>query len=251
MPQNPPLPADPVACRWQRPLFISPHLDDAVFSCGCLLATLPDAMVATVFAGLPAAGELTDWDRAAGFRAGDEVVAMRREEDRQALAQLGAWPIWLDFLDRQYAPEPVLAEVVAAMHALLQQCEADAVFFPLGLFHSDHRLTRRAVSVFARHCSGCRWFAYEDALYRRLPGWREEAVAELAQSGLALQPASFVEAEEAAERKRRAVACYASQLRALATPGHSGTADLLAAEACWQVVPVVKNQLPNTTREGS
>jgi len=36
--------------RW---LVISPHLDDAVFSCRQLLAQAPGSVVVTVFAGIP------------------------------------------------------------------------------------------------------------------------------------------------------------------------------------------------------
>lgn len=221
-----------------RLLFISPHLDDAAFACGRLLASVSDAIVATLFAGVPAPySALTEWDRAAGFKAGDDVVARRREEDRQALGQLGAWPLWLELQDRQYGPEPSLDQVVARLVRLLFQCEPDAVFFPLGLFHSDHQLTRQAASVLVRACSGCRWFAYEDALYRRLPAQREEALADLRRAGLGLSAARFVEAPDAASCKERAVACYASQLRALATPGRPGNIDLFADEAYWLVRP--------------
>lgn len=229
---------DPTRAAPKRAFFISPHLDDAVFSCGRLLASLPDALVATVFAGSPApGGDLTEWDRIAGFERGDDVVAQRREEDRQALARLTAWPLWLGFTDRQYGAEPAVGEIAAELLPLLRQSEADAVFFPLGLFHSDHRLTREAALVFARRCAGCAWFAYEDALYRRLPSFRDAALADLRGGGWALSPARFDEVAGAATKKRDAVACYASQLRALARPGMPGLADLQAPEAYWQVVP--------------
>lgn len=226
------------ASRLGRILIISPHLDDAVFACGRLLASVPDAIVGTVFAGSRSAlAELTEWDCCAGFQRGDDVVMQRREEDRQALACLGAWPLWLELQDRQYGPEPHLDEVVGQLLGLLKQCTPDTVLFPLGLFHADHQLTRQAASVLVPACSGCGWFAYEDALYRRLPGLRDEAIAAMQQAGLSLVPARFIEAEDAARRKGCAVACYASQLRALATPGRPGTADLHEAEAYWQVMP--------------
>lgn len=219
-----------------RRLFISPHLDDAVFACGRLLASAPDAIVATVFAAPPPVGSaLTEWDRAAGFASGDDVVACRREEDRQALAALDAWPLWLDLPDSQYAPAPPLAKVVGQLRALLVQCEPQAVFFPLGLFHADHRLTRQAVLALLPACSGCHWYAYEDALYRRLPGQREAGMTAVLRAGLTPYPAYFAEVDEAAGRKHRAVACYGSQLRALGTPGRPGHADLVAAESYWRI----------------
>ena len=36
--------------------------------------------------------------------------------------------------------------------------------------------------------------------------------------------------------KRRAVACYRSQLRALSTPGRPGFADVFATEGYWRLV---------------
>ena len=219
-----------------RLLFISPHLDDAVFACGRLIASAPEAIVATVFAApQPPSSALTEWDRASGFMTSDDVVACRREEDRRALGELDAWPIWLDLPDSQYAPAPPLAEVVDRLRRLLVQCEPQTVFFPLGLFHADHRLTCRAVLSLLPACSGCHWFAYEDALYRRLPGQREAGMTAVVRSGLAPYPASFTEADNAAGRKHRAVACYRSQLRALATPGRPGHADLAASESYWRI----------------
>lgn len=227
-------PADPR--QLGRLLFISPHLDDAVFACGRLLASAPGAIVATVFAAPPAPGSaLTEWDRASGFARADDAIACRREEDRRALVTLDAWPLWLDLPDSQYAPAPPLAEVVEHLRRLLVQCEPQAVFFPLGLFHADHHLTRDAVLTLLPACSGCHWFAYEDALYRRLPGEREAGMTSLVQAGLAPRAACFAEADGAAGRKRHAVACYESQLRALSTPGRPGHADLAADESYWWI----------------
>lgn len=229
-----PLSREPAPSR--RLLIVSPHLDDAVFACGRLLAAVPDSVVATVFAGAPPPGAaLTEWDRAAGFAEGEDVVAARREEDRQALAALGAWPLWLDFRDRQYGEEPQLAAVVGELRYLLMQCLPDTVLFPLGLFHSDHRLAREAALVLLERCPSCRWLAYEDALYRCLPEERDQALARLAEAGLQPQPVRFAESAGAGDLKAQAVACYRSQLTALATPGRPGPADLAAAEGYWQL----------------
>ncbi len=83
-------------------LVVSPHLDDAVLSAGLFLLTEPGAVVATVMAGHPGPGVLSDWDRACGFVDGDDPVARRRDEDRAALAILGARPHHLEFLDQPY-----------------------------------------------------------------------------------------------------------------------------------------------------
>lgn len=219
-----------------RALFISPHLDDAVFACGSLIASLAEPVVATLFAGRPPPGAtLTEWDRDSGFRPGDDVIAARREEDRQALAGLAAWPLWLDFRDCQYGGGTSREEVANALHSLLMQGVPNAVFFPLGLFHSDHRLSHEAALTLLDPCTGCAWFAYEDAFYRRIPGLCEERIAHLCQAGRSVRAVDFAVAGDAAAKKRKAVTCYASQLRALSTPGRPGHADLAAAEGYWQI----------------
>jgi LmbE family N-acetylglucosaminyl deacetylase len=223
-------------------LVVSPHLDDGVMSCGCLIAGLARqraVAVATVFAGRPRAGDpaFGEWDRAAGFAPGSDVVGRRRTEDRSALAILGARPHWLSFCDSQYGRSPqagAIARRLARLPAL--QRNDTVVFFPLGLFHSDHRLVREAVlALLRRRRPGARWLAYEDALYRRLPGLRDAALGRLRRAGLAPRPARAAADAEAQRRKARAVACYRSQLRALATPGRPGHADAFAEERYWQL----------------
>lgn len=218
-------------------LVLSPHLDDAVFACGRLLASKPGAIVATVFAGRPPPGQaLTDWDRAAGFLPGEDVVGWRREEDRAALDILGAEPRWLNLRDSQYGgADP--GEVADRLRELLSDCRPDTVLIPLGLFHSDHRLVHKAALSLLEPETRRRWLAYEDALYRRIEGLRDQAIDELKSQGFAPRPVSFQESSQAELVKAGAVACYRSQLRALATPGRPGLADFEAPEAYWQLSP--------------
>src|SRR5215216_7667166 len=72
-------------------LFLSPHLDDAVFSCATRILreseTGADVIVATVFSH--ARRRSPQWS---------EYVT-RREEDQRALHLLGARPRWLGLLD--------------------------------------------------------------------------------------------------------------------------------------------------------
>jgi LmbE family N-acetylglucosaminyl deacetylase len=83
-----------------RTVIVSPHLDDAVFGCGSLIAAHPGATVVTVFAGVPPHGAAaSDWDhRRCGFASATRAVTRRREEDRVALSLLEARPAWRDFL---------------------------------------------------------------------------------------------------------------------------------------------------------
>lgn len=89
-------------------VIVSPHLDDAVLGCGRLMAAHPGATVVTVYAGGPPVypDPMTHWDTLAGFVAGDDVLAARREEDAAALTVLGATPSWLDFVEHPRFPEP-------------------------------------------------------------------------------------------------------------------------------------------------
>ena len=228
-------------------MVISPHLDDAVFSCGELLNAHPHAMVATVFAGTPPAGHTTtDWDRACGFRSACEAMVTRRNEDASALLRLGARPVWLNFLDSQYcdgspgaAPPPDPDDIAEALAALIAREQPDAVVFPLGLFHSDHDLTHRACLALWHQASqevlrpswSPRWMVYEDALYRRMDGLREQRLAGLAEGGVrsAVFPMTW-QGDRAA--KAEAVACYASQLKAF---GPGGFDDTALPEGYWSL----------------
>jgi LmbE family N-acetylglucosaminyl deacetylase len=217
-------------------LVLSPHLDDAVFACGRLLASVPAATVATIFAGRPASSApLTEWDRASGFRPGDDVIGARRDEDRLALGILGANPVWLEFRDRQYGPGVRPDEIARELDGVLARCAPGAVFFPLGLFHSDHHLTHEAALLLLGDYPQLHWFAYEDRLYRRQPGLCHAKIARLRRVGLLPRPARFRETTSAAARKCRAVRCYRSQLRALATPGRPGHQDVFGGERYWRL----------------
>jgi LmbE family N-acetylglucosaminyl deacetylase len=217
-------------------LVVSPHCDDAVFACGDFLATHPGAVVLTVFAGRPAPGSaLTDWDAAAGFRAADEVIAARRAEDRAALDLLGAVPLWMDFRDAQYGPSPTPNDLIQAIGPLLETLRPRTLVLPLGLFHSDHDLAHRATLALAKPVRGRAVFWYEDAIYRRLPGLVAERVRTLVRSGFPVRRSAPVRAGGASSRKRWAVRCYRSQLRALDGPGRPGIADAFHEEALWRL----------------
>src|ERR1700686_1227962 len=90
-----------------RLLVVSPHLDDAVLSCEALLKYACDVHVLTIFAGdAPSGAPVAAWDLRCGFSAGVNVMEARRAEDAQALATLGAKPLWRDELQEGYRTEP-------------------------------------------------------------------------------------------------------------------------------------------------
>jgi LmbE family N-acetylglucosaminyl deacetylase len=216
-------------------IVISPHLDDAVFACGALLAAHPGSLVVTLFAGVPeeARQRQTAWDARSGFADAADAMLARREEDRRALALLEARPLWLEFSDSQYGASPTADALSATLQQTLRGLAPETLLYPLGLFHSDHRLAHAASRVAANALPGLRPLLYEDALYRGMRGVLQQRLAELAQAGCSLTPARLPSGAGGA-RKAQAVQAYASQLRAL---GPDGYADTAQAERYWRFDP--------------
>ena len=218
-----------------RLLVISPHLDDAVFACGAVLASHPGAEVITVFAGDQPPGQpLTGWDRDCGFVEGNDVMRLRRMEDAAALALLHATPTWLTFLDAQYAATPSIDTLARSLHREIARMQPDTLMFPLGLFHSDHCAVHEAMLHVLPQLT-CTCHAYEDALYRRIDARLDERLSLLRQSGWKTTRQSFSPSARARSLKRRAMQCYRSQLAGLATPGRPGYADIDLPEGYWQM----------------
>jgi LmbE family N-acetylglucosaminyl deacetylase len=206
-----------------------------VFGAGELIAAHPGAVVVTVFAAGPAGGELRGWDRDCGFADGEDVMRVRRDEDRAALDVLGARPIWLPFCDDQYGRDTDASRVASALTETIDDVGATSVAVPLGLFHGDHVLVHEAALIARARRPRLAWVTYEDAIYRRLAGdpvdarigaWRDAgAVPE--RIAAPMGPASAL--------KRRAVACYASQLRGLSARSPTGFADVFEPETYWRL----------------
>jgi LmbE family N-acetylglucosaminyl deacetylase len=206
----------PAASELARIAVVSPHFDDAVQGAGYLLAGHPGATVVTVFGGRPPAypEPPSEWDALGGFQSGDDVVALRREEDAAALAVLGAEHVWLEFADHQYlAPDdrPTAVAVAPAIRDALDGLAPTAVFVPFGLANPDHDVTHQAARRLMDERPDWSWFCYEDAGYCHLPGLLAWRVSSLFRSGRWPTPAIIpVELDHA--RKRRALECYRSQL---------------------------------------
>jgi len=220
-------------------VYLSPHLDDAVLSCGGSIWQQAQAgervLVVTVFAGAPPTDALlSPFARELHTRWGhlDDAVAQRREEDRAALTLLGAeavhWP-YTDCIYRQtpdgrfpYASEGALwGEVHVAEMGLISELadrvtalplsphNADtlvhAVRAPLGIgYHVDHQIVRRAVES-----SGRALLYYEDYPYAKD---RQAVQAALQPEGGEWRAGLVALSEEALRAKIAAIACYRSQL---------------------------------------
>jgi len=202
-----------------RLVVISPHFDDAAMGAGYLIASYPGTTVITVMGGKPPAypAEPSDWDAAGGFKAGDDVVEVRRDEDRRAMDVLGAKPVWLDFPDHQYlapADRPDAAEIAPVLQRALVELAPTAVFFPMGLGNPDHDVTHDASLLVRRELDHLAWFCYEDHGYKHIPGLLAWRVARLLRRRPWPTPA-IVPHEEDEERKRRAIWSYTSQIAPL------------------------------------
>ena len=212
-------------------VYISPHLDDAVLSCGGRIwqqvQTGEHVLVVTIFAGTPApsvslspfAQELhTRWGHLA------DAAIKRRDEDLAALAVLEAdavhWP-YTDCIYRRtpdgrfpYASgEALFSEIHPAEKALVAELAArlkelslsqdGTVYAPLGVgHHVDHQIVRQAAEA-----SGQPLIYYEEFPYAEEPQAVQAALEE-GQWQAKLTPLS----EKALEAKIAAIACYRSQI---------------------------------------
>ena len=208
-------------------IYLSPHLDDAVLSCGGQIAGQTRAgervTVVTAFAGDPPsplsifAGLLHE-----RWGLGDDAPAARRAEDRAALALLGAVPLHWELPDCIYRtapdgtplyPDPAalwgplqaadgsLADGLARRIATLP--ETATLWAPLGAGgHVDHCLLRRAAEAAGRPL-----YCYEEYPYAETPQMVERALGD----GPWMPRLTFLD-EEALAAKIAAAACYRSQI---------------------------------------
>ena len=159
-------------------VYLSPHLDDAVLSCGGMIHRQTQAgervVVVTVCAGDPPPGPLSAlaqtlherWQTPPG-----EAVAARRAEDLAALSVLGAQAVHLDVLDCIYRTDPetgrhlygaetslfgnvhpseptLVRRIATQISALLSGFGRRHFHVPLGLAHHvDHQVTRQAAEM--------------------------------------------------------------------------------------------------------
>ncbi|MFN8388544.1 MAG: PIG-L family deacetylase [Anaerolineales bacterium] len=160
--------------RW---IYLSPHLDDAVFSAGGLIYEQTQAGIPveiwTFMCGDP---RLTEYSQFAqrlhaiwGFSSAEETVRKRREEDKAAASIVGAKAVHFDFLDCIYRrdkngdwlyPSEIFgaihpadadypAQIASAISARLNP--DDVLVCQLGLgSHVDHVLVRQAAELLGR-----------------------------------------------------------------------------------------------------
>ncbi len=206
-------------------LVLSPHLDDAAFSCGGTMALLADAgwrvCLATAFTRSihPAQGFALACQLDKGLAADVDYMALRREEDRAAAALLGVAELrWLDLPEaphRGYDSAPALfgplreddtvwRELAPMIVSLIDEMRPAVVFGPQGLGnHADHRQVIRAMFAAAPDAP----FAF----YRDTPYALRNPAAVPIVACCGLEPA-IVGVARGLERKVEAACAYASQV---------------------------------------
>jgi LmbE family N-acetylglucosaminyl deacetylase len=231
---------DPAA--FTRVVVVSPHFDDAAMGAGHLLASYPDTTVITVLAGRPPVyPEVpSEWDALGGFKAGDDVVAARRQEDLAAMAVLESDHRWLEFSDHQYLapPErPQPADVAPVLANAISDIDPTSVFVPMGLGNPDHVMVHEASLLVREQLPDRLWFCYEDHGYKHIPGLLAWRVAKLLRSHPWPTPAIVPHVPDE-ERKRRAIWCYTSQIPPL-EQDHALTARMegRVPEQFWRLDP--------------
>ena len=177
-----------------RLLVVSPHLDDAVMSCGALLLAHPGATVVTLFAASPAhyTDPLNEHDTECGFRPGDDTMALRRDEDVRAMAAVGATPRWLAFCQNSHEervdPIAVPPGAVDALAAAIDEVDPTCVVAPLGLSHADHQACH-STALAARAAAGAGSVALVQRPSLRVhPGCARGAIPRAAQGGTRRDP---------------------------------------------------------------
>jgi LmbE family N-acetylglucosaminyl deacetylase len=217
-------------------VYLSPHLDDAVLSCGGRIWQEVQAgksvTVVTVFAAGPEPGaSLSSYAQTLHARWGQpsDAVEKRQQEDREALALLGAEAVHWPYRDCIYrrtargdyayaseealwgrmhpADEDLIRDLTGRIRALPLRLDG-TLYVPLAVGqHVDHRIVRGAAEQCAvAHDPGALTY-YEDFPYAQDPRSLEAAMLE-GQEEAELVPLSH----DALEAKIAAVACYRSQL---------------------------------------
>jgi LmbE family N-acetylglucosaminyl deacetylase len=217
-------------------LFLSPHFDDAVLSCGGQIRQRVEegqpVRVLTLFAGRPGAGlspfaqELHRlWDDPpdpVGLRQAEDDEALRilgaeprRIDERDALYRQGADGAWLypdrDALFGAVHPieRPWPAELAAAVAAHLPATGDVTIHAPLGVGnHVDHQIAHAAARCLQERGITA-WF-YEDYPYAWRPGQIDRALE--ARGGLGWEPRLIPLTEGQIGARIAALRAYRSQV---------------------------------------
>jgi LmbE family N-acetylglucosaminyl deacetylase len=224
-------------------VYLSPHLDDAVLSCGGSIhrhtARGEPVRVVTVLSAEFAGENLSDFALFQHRLWGEppQPMALRRAEDVAALATLGAEVEHLSYLDAVYrgsdqglwmytdltslfgdvhADDPLglsgAQGLVDELAARIAPADQSLIYAPLGAGgHVDHRIVHAAAQ--GLRAQGYRLAFYEDYPYAEQPGAVQSALERTGGQGWRPETIPLEGADLGA--KVAALACYRSQLPVL------------------------------------
>jgi hypothetical protein len=232
-----------------RVVVVSPHLDDAVFGCGDLLAARPGSTVITVFAASPPEypTSVGFWDAQCGFGPADDSMAIRRAEDAAALALLGAIPVWLPYCEDSHVSRPggplrPPDGAATALEAAIRAAQPSAVVVPFGLSHPEHRCVHDLVLEVRDRIPEVAWFAFAEIPYQALPGELTAAIARLTSHGVTLDPVMPDVDPEHRTRKVGAVEAYVTQVGPLDRSWALRRRIRVTPEWYWRIGPPVRRR---------
>ena len=222
-----------------RHIFLSPHFDDVVYSCGGTLGVQVSSglhpLVITIFGGPPATNTpLSPFAQNVHSKWGADpakgalgVIETRRKEDAAALEYLQADYLWLDYPDAVYRGNPAYytsdrqligGKIHPADQAMekelgqllldLQSGQPDSVWYaPLGIgCHVDHQIVCSAADRLVQR--NTKVYFYEDFPYVLQDGALQERIEDL---GASYEP-NLVEISEFLPARQDAAKMYTSQI---------------------------------------
>ena len=215
-----------------RKIYLSPHLDDAILSCGGIIFEDRKAGIHVeiwnFMCGIPPSGApLSDLARSvhAGWNldTAKEVADLRLAEDRLSASRVDALPRYFGFLDSIYRrdengkalynediflpPHPADADLVDEMAKVIEENlqTGDMVICPLSIGnHPDHVLVRQAAEKLAH-----KLYYYADIPYAL---WYPDKLIEMTER---LKGERHQVSEDGARIWQEAVSAYASQIDVL------------------------------------
>lgn len=251
-------------------IYLSPHLDDVVLSCGGQIYQQTQAgqkiLIATVTAGDPPISAISEYAQSLHDRwelIADAVQA-RRDEDERAAALIGADVLHWDIPDCIYrfhaesgesfytSDDEIFGDIHPEEGVLLEKIERlidalpahDALYLPLGVGnHVDHRLTRTAAEQWLAKNKDAgmgtpNWVWY----YEEYPYAAEEGATEtiLAETDAAWTLRRISLTANALSARIRAIAQFQSQLSTFFEDGDDLSAQVrrfvtnVGGERLWQ-----------------
>ncbi len=140
---------------------LSPHFDDAVYSCWHVLSNT--ARVVTVFGGFPEDEAPSTWDVSTGFMSSREAIEARAAENIAALLPTQADIYNMTFLDTVFRrPDELQAEDIHERLTDILDPHA-TIYAPVGFSftfkHADHILLREVGKLFAAQGRDVRYYA--------------------------------------------------------------------------------------------